>query len=782
MADNAANLLSTPEGYATPDQLRATHEYAKALLTGSGQQPVHHWTQGVSNMVAALVGGNMNYQANQKENEANAARAGRMLPAIPGSNPGSNPVGAPPTGGTPPAGGDASGAISGLESGGNYASLGPVVPTTGDRAYGKYQVMGKNIPEWTQAALGSPMTPDQFLQNPQAQDAVFKHKFGEYTQKYGPEGAARAWFAGEAGMNNPNAHDQLGTTVANYGKNFMTSYAGPGGASQPPAVQAMSAALRGQPPSAGGPQAAGGTQVAAGKGMPSGVANPMPQPSGTGIYINPSLIQQRPQYNEGQMRGILADPTISEQTKMQLLQQYQTQNQPIDIPYPGGTVRVNPNNPSQQQFIPEGHWGKSEIGDIKHDNFLIPNGHGGVEQAPINTPAAPIGPRSDAGPVTGTPAAAPQGGPPLGAAPVQASAQNAPAAPPAPPQAPIQVASLDPTAGVAAAAGNPPAQTPAPTPVAAQGAPAVPATPLTKMVQAAPPPGVSQQDWDAYTQKKSYDNQTALDQDRAKAKIEVDKGAQDKAVEFAAKKYDTLSTQAQSARKMAPNLDLALALTNDARFHSGILAGPQDLVARLKAGLLGDQNANAPNEVFDKLMAGTVLDTMKTALGGLGQVRLAEIGLLTKANANRSNTAASNRAVLEVSRRAVQSIDHLDSMGQQYASGDEVTDPLSGEVLLKANVGKDGEIAPRHGLDVGFDKVARKFTLAHPSFTPEEIKRYETIFDTGKDPSQAEAPGAPAAPTGQGGEIKVGTEKQFKQGIGVWDGRQYVPKDQYKAP
>ena len=50
-------------------------------------------------------------------------------------------------------GGDYAGAISNIESGGRYDLLGPVTKS-GDRAYGKYQVMGANVPEWSRAALG----------------------------------------------------------------------------------------------------------------------------------------------------------------------------------------------------------------------------------------------------------------------------------------------------------------------------------------------------------------------------------------------------------------------------------------------------------------------------------------------------------------------------------------------------------------------------------------------------------------------------------------------------
>jgi hypothetical protein len=114
-------------------------------------------------------------------------------------------------------------AISAIESGsrgGNYAELGPVIQKTGDRAYGRYQVMGQNIPEWSRAALGRTLTPQEFLRDTAAQDAVFKHRFNSYVQKYGPSGAARAWFAGEGGMNNPNARDPLGTSVADYERKF----------------------------------------------------------------------------------------------------------------------------------------------------------------------------------------------------------------------------------------------------------------------------------------------------------------------------------------------------------------------------------------------------------------------------------------------------------------------------------------------------------------------------------------------------------------------------------
>lgn len=120
------------------------------------------------------------------------------------------------------------GGISGIESSGRYDALGPRTKT-GDQALGKYQIMGANLPEWSRAALGREVSRDEFIKSPQLQDAIFDHRFGQYVNKYGPSGAAKAWFAGEGGMNNPNARDSLGTSVADYERKFNTAMGIPDG-------------------------------------------------------------------------------------------------------------------------------------------------------------------------------------------------------------------------------------------------------------------------------------------------------------------------------------------------------------------------------------------------------------------------------------------------------------------------------------------------------------------------------------------------------------------------
>jgi hypothetical protein len=120
-------------------------------------------------------------------------------------------------------------AIRSIESSGNYGSLGPAT-RSGDRAYGAYQVMGNNIPSWTQKHYGQSLTPEQFLQNKQAQDAVFNGEFGGYLQKHGnPQDAASMWFSGRPMAQAGNSSDGY-NTVPQYIQKFNKALGQDGGA------------------------------------------------------------------------------------------------------------------------------------------------------------------------------------------------------------------------------------------------------------------------------------------------------------------------------------------------------------------------------------------------------------------------------------------------------------------------------------------------------------------------------------------------------------------------
>lgn len=114
----------------------------------------------------------------------------------------------------------------GLESNGNYQEVSKA-SADGDKAYGAYQVMGKNVGLWTQQYYGTRLTPKEFLDNKEAQDMVFEGQFGKYMKQYGPIGAARAWYGGEGNMNNLTKTDVYGKlTIGQYGNKFAAGYEG----------------------------------------------------------------------------------------------------------------------------------------------------------------------------------------------------------------------------------------------------------------------------------------------------------------------------------------------------------------------------------------------------------------------------------------------------------------------------------------------------------------------------------------------------------------------------
>ena len=205
----------------------------RAIVEALNEQATSRTPRNVGEGIAAIGNALAGYMANKavgKKEDAERERVSGIYDALVGNGQGGFSGGVP-------TGGSARDAIASIESAGSgdYSARGPVTKS-GDRAYGRYQVMGANIPDWSKEALGVALTPEQFLVDPKAQDAVFDHRFGGYTAKYGPEGAARAWFSGEGGMNNPNASDG-NLTNDQYAARFNSAMGGMGGMSS--AVEAM---------------------------------------------------------------------------------------------------------------------------------------------------------------------------------------------------------------------------------------------------------------------------------------------------------------------------------------------------------------------------------------------------------------------------------------------------------------------------------------------------------------------------------------------------------------
>lgn len=124
-------------------------------------------------------------------------------------------------------------AIAEQESGGaNYKAIGPL--TRYGHAYGKYQVLGSNIPSWTRQHYGKSLTPQQFLNNPKAQEAVARGKLKSLWNKYGARGAASAWYSGNASLHMSTRSQQGGPSIKRYVDEVLskaTKYPAGGGGS-----------------------------------------------------------------------------------------------------------------------------------------------------------------------------------------------------------------------------------------------------------------------------------------------------------------------------------------------------------------------------------------------------------------------------------------------------------------------------------------------------------------------------------------------------------------------
>lgn len=132
-------------------------------------------------------------------------------------------------------------ALASIESGGRYDAIGP--DTGKGRAYGKYQVMDFNVGPWTEKYYGKALTPDEFLNNPEAQDAVFRGEFGSYVSKYGnPQDAASVWFSGRPMEDAGNSSDGY-NTVPQYVRKFNDALGLPQGGTSAPSVAKIAAAL-----------------------------------------------------------------------------------------------------------------------------------------------------------------------------------------------------------------------------------------------------------------------------------------------------------------------------------------------------------------------------------------------------------------------------------------------------------------------------------------------------------------------------------------------------------
>lgn len=122
-------------------------------------------------------------------------------------------------------------AIADVESkgSGDYSAVGKKVTKgmyKGEKALGRYQVMPSNVAGWTEKHYGEELTPEEFLANPEAQDAVVEGELMANFDKYGSiEDAVSVWFTGDPldQATRRGAADQ-NITVGSYLKKWRAAY------------------------------------------------------------------------------------------------------------------------------------------------------------------------------------------------------------------------------------------------------------------------------------------------------------------------------------------------------------------------------------------------------------------------------------------------------------------------------------------------------------------------------------------------------------------------------
>lgn len=783
MADDGTQLPGM--GLPTPEELAQKRALAVKLI-GQGLGPI----QGESGTVAVspfqVAGGLLQEgvglhklnQAAQQERELRGTGVGAESditpPGLPSQGQGGPlsmmPPGAPLPGGV--------GNINSLlnatarqEGPGSYHQIGPIVRTSYglDKAYGKYQVMGANIPQWTKQILGYSMTPEQFLQDPTAQETVARAKLSEYAQKYGPEGAAKAWFAGEKGMNNPNATAHkpdgtpLGPTVSQYGANAAALMGGgspqaqPGGTPQPQSQNApagvrvasaggalptgaLPAASEAQPAPAG-PQAAnvpgipmgmlaqnapaapagGNEAVAAARGpSPSpipanpGLGAPGQAPVGPGGAMPSGFFAQRPQISKEQYQKILTSPFISPEQKAMYTQLYLGQGQPTTFNNAFGTVVRSPDG--QQQFI----------GNIVDMSIKSPNG-----DVPIRGQYNADGTIRILQPQMG----GPQGGPPQGGGPIAVPPPGPSGAAPSPGGAPAPTPASGSSGAVQSAM---PKFASLETGTVNDAGPlgtTAPGIPANAVPQAGPgASGAEPSSAGGVKTAQGMIPQYATDTLDQLGSIAARQKFKQEDIPVYNKEYADFRDKSLAATAALPQIQYAQNLINKPGFIQGPLS---DFKVAWNKGLtlLGDKDAEEKlsyNQIFTKVISNGILRDMKTMLGGwAGQVRNAEISLMNKASASQYNTLEANRAVLDIAARSQQQLAGIGTLIRQYRD----------DTMRSGGTPNSA----------GQDAIIRNYLDEHPLFTPEEIKNYSTILENdGKAGAVQQSGPLSAPPPGNG--------------------------------
>lgn len=689
MAVSESNLLSTPEGYATPQQLAQMRDYAKALMAPTPIRPLAHWMPAVADAVSGLTGGYLQHRAGERELQSMDYAGGQKVegltgtpapgqPPVPPAAAGGSPTGAPT--GAPTPGGQDPATIRFNNPGGQY-------PGPSARAYGTTGTAtiggGHQIAQFPDPVSGAAAQFDLLKRGYAGMpldQALAKWSGGNNAATYlagvtratglppntpitpellaSPQGIAlvQAMARHETGRDYPMSPQQWAEA--------QSKVFGGGAGGAPDSPQAMAAAARGAPAGAA-PSGPAGTPRTIGS-----------IPLTSQVNLPPGIVQPRVAPNPQALRFLLGAGSgyTSEAQQNLMTNMYLDRNKPQEFAAPGG--RIITSDGKTGTFVPEiikrdGAKGVEGMQNAPTSEAIDPNtgtyrvlndgtmgfgptgipsppGMGGTRGSPSapppmldipsigpSTPAPGAGPRSEA--------PAPEGAPQTAAleepAPEQAIAQ-ATEQPPSllnvkPPLMDTNPGSI---AGQAQQNGIPtPAGVEAPQPVP-EAAPPVEPAPADAQAQSV----ISPRD------QAFFDQSMQMGRDYS-----ANKHYDTKNIDAAEKAYEKIVDTGASASKLKEQLDVAKMLVNNPGLIQGVGAGARLDWARI-TGLLGNvDNAKraAITQAFEKVVSGSILNEMRTALQGLGQVRVAEIDLLNRSSPSMYNQPGANAAIIDLQSR-----------------------------------------------------------------------------------------------------------------------------------
>lgn len=697
-------LPSTPGAYTTPDSLEQMRNYAKYLMQGSGQQPVHHWTQGLSNMVSALLGGDMSYRAGQRElasreytgqnylkdyqgmidrirGGGQAATAAPSASSDGGDQPTETASAQPATSVTNVRAVSSPGQKVALafndlrKEGRGYATDAGIDPDIYEKQisqesgwknlrpnYAGARGIAQFIPSTAQQEGVDPMDVHSSLKGAANLDRKLIDKYG------GNVGLALAEYnAGPRRVSEYLSTGRLPNETRNYVQSItgkpieFWAMQGTKGGGAPTAGQALQAAgvpatglalpFSGEPAPGQAPgqaptqvaqaQPAGGGQMAAYRAPPPGVTGPGAPTMGQ-AWQDPSLYPYRPPVSSRDFAFSVANPWLNDEQKAVAQALFLGQMQPVQMQDPWGNVYIHSPLTGATGMMP----GKQirKMGDAEFP-YTVQPGPGGLVGRPV-----PMEGAGEPPPVADQPAALTDK--PFDLIPKKGAGKALPFS-----DEGQRTAGLPPeiTTGHSIAAGPLTAKPPgdAKPGALAFGTSQVPTAQGGRSIES-----MSPDEYMRWKQQRDIDTEAAKGYTAADTKNFMDD-------------FNRYQSSAIQAENLGNEFKYAKQLAQDWQLRQGPGAGILTDMDKFLS-FFGDKDAAqrvTMAQTFEKLTSGTILADMRSKLERLGQVRLAEIDLLRKAAQAQGNTVGANMAILDLGERMQAQMRKIGEISRMYKAG-----------------------------------------------------------------------------------------------------------------